>query len=405
MALINFINFTDIVLKETFSLLLDASPYILFGILVAGLLKMFLSTDYIVRNLGSGRFKPVFKAALLGIPIPLCSCGVLPAAASLRKQGASKGATTAFLISTPESGVDSIAVSWALLDPVMTVARPLVAFVTAFTAGLSQALLGESQDGVVKNVDNSCAVDGCCDGSDCDPVEHSNHHSFGEKLAGGMKYAFGELWGDLAGWFAVGLLLAGAITAMVPDELVTGYLGGGLVAMLLMLVVGIPLYICATASTPIAAALILKGVSPGAALVFLLVGPATNVASLSVLVGMLGKKSVAIYLGAIAVVSVVAGLALDWFYGLSGIAARAVVGQAAEIIPVSWQYLSAGVLVLISIKPLGRSLRGWLGKIRPARKETAAASCGCAGETQCLDSRSPTPAPRPPTQDPGLPAV
>ena len=370
-------NFIISVLYETFSLLLDASPYILFGILVAGLLKMYLSTDYIVRNLGKGRFKPVLKAALLGIPIPLCSCGVLPAAASLRKQGASRGATTAFLISTPESGVDSIAVSWALLDPIMTVARPLVAFVTAFTAGILQTIFGDIEDRKENEIDNSCVVDGCCDGKDCDPVEHNNHHTFVEKFVSGLKYAFGELWGDLAGWFAVGLLLAGFITAVVPDDVVTSYLGGGLSAMLLMLLVGVPLYICATASTPIAAALILKGVSPGAALVFLLVGPATNMASLPVLVGMLGKRAVVVYLGAIAVISVLAGLGLDWIYNLSGITAKAVVGQAADLIPMPVQYVSTLFLVLISLKPLVRSFGGWMEKIRPGKGEPAASACGC----------------------------
>jgi len=382
MSLLNFIHFTGLVLKETFSLLLDSSPYILFGILVAGLLRMFLSTDYVGRNLGKGRFKPVFKAALLGIPIPLCSCGVLPAAASLKKQGASTGATTAFLISTPESGVDSIAISWALLDPIMTVARPLVAFLTAFIAGVSQSLFGEDRKPEKASPDNGCPVDGCCDGSDCDPVVHNNHHSLIEKLAAGMRYAFGELWGDLAGWFAVGLILAGFITVAVPDEVVTSYLGGGILSMFFMLLVGVPLYICATASTPIAAALILKGVSPGAALVFLLVGPATNIASLSVLVGLLGRKAVGIYLCAIAGVSVLAGLFLDQIYSLSGITARAVVGSAAEIIPVPLEYAAALLLVAVSVRPLTNSFKGWYLKVRPVKKSGPAPLCGCSGKCE-----------------------
>jgi len=376
MSLLNFIHFTGLALKETFSLLLDSSPYILFGILVAGLLRMFLSTDYVARNLGRGRFKPVFKAALLGVPIPLCSCGVLPAAASLKKQGASNGATTAFLISTPESGIDSIAISWALLDPIMTIARPVVALATALVAGISESLFAPS--GKVVEADNTCAVDGCCDGEDCDPVQHANHHTRLEKLGAGMRYAFGDLWGDLAGWFTVGLFLAGFITAVIPDNMVTAYLGGGIGAMLLMLLVGIPLYICATASTPIAAAFILKGVSPGAALVFLLVGPATNMASLSVLVGMLGKRAVAIYLASVAVVSVLAGLLLDTVYNLSGITASAAVGQAAELIPVQLQYLSALILVALSIKPLGAAIRTGFARIMPGEKGTAAAGCECS---------------------------
>ena len=373
------LDFTTSVLSETLSLLLDASPYILFGILVAGFLKMFLSTDYVVRNLGEGRILPVLKASLLGIPIPLCSCGVLPAAASLRKQGASKGATIAFLISTPESGVDSIAVSWALLDPVMTVARPVVAFITATIAGLVESFFGVPETAEERSVDNNCSVDGCCDGNDCEPVDHANHHTFREKMSGGMKYAFGELWGDLAGWFAVGLILAGIVTALVPDQFIAATMGGGLGSMLIMLAVGVPLYICATASTPIAAALILKGVSPGAALVFLLVGPATNIASLSVLTGLLGKRAVGIYLASIAIVSVGAGLLLDGIYTATGISAQAAVGQAAELVPVPIQYAAAAVLIAISIKPLFFSIKGLVEKVVPRKNSEAAAECGCTG--------------------------
>ena len=365
------------IFSETLSLLLDSSPYILFGILVAGLLRMFLSTDYVVRNLGEGRVLPVLKASFLGIPIPLCSCGVLPAAASLRKQGASKGATMAFLISTPESGVDSIAVSWALLDPVMTVARPLVAFVTATVAGIAESFFGTPDVSKDRSVENGCPVDGCCDGDDCDPVEHANHHTFVDKVTSGMKYAFGELWGDLAGWFAVGLILAGIVTALVPESLIGSTLGGGLGSMLIMLAVGIPLYICATASTPIAAALILKGVSPGAALVFLLVGPATNVASLSVLTGLLGKRAVAIYLASISVVSVAAGLILDGIYKTAGISPQAAVGQAAELVPFGLQVVAALILVTLSIRPLSNTIKSWMGKIFPANDSMESSSCGC----------------------------
>ena len=158
--------------------------------------------------------------------------------------------------------------------------------------------------------------------------------------------------------------------------------------MLLMLLLGVPLYICATASTPIAAALILKGVSPGAALVFLLVGPATNMASLSVLVGMLGKRAVAIYLGAISVISVLAGLALDWIYSLSGITAKAAVGQAADLVPVAVQYAAALILIVISVRPLAGSVRGWVEMVRPSRNQPAVPACGCAeGKDQCLGSR------------------
>jgi len=181
--------------------------------------------------------------------------------------------------------VDSISITYALLDPIMTVARPVVAFITAVVAGLSENLFSYNKEAREIIPDLRCPVDGCCDGVNCNPEEHSRHHTFLEKLRAGFGYAFKDLWNDIAVWFLFGLLLAGVITVLIPDDIFSRYLGAGLPAMLLMLAVGIPLYICATASTPIAAALILKGVSPGAALVFLLAGPATNLASLTVLIG------------------------------------------------------------------------------------------------------------------------
>jgi hypothetical protein len=167
-----------------------------------------------------------------------------------------------------------------------------------------------------------------------------------------VSFAFGELWSDLAAWFFIGIFLAGAITVLVPPEVMMRYLGGGFYSMLLMLVFGIPLYICATASTPIAAALILKGVSPGAALVFLLVGPATNITSLTVLVGLLGRRATAIYLGVLAVSAVLFGLAVDWLYGYLHISPQATLGQAAEIIPEWAKVISVVFLLAISIRPL-----------------------------------------------------
>ncbi|MBU0730842.1 MAG: SO_0444 family Cu/Zn efflux transporter [Proteobacteria bacterium] len=334
-------------------MLLDASLFILFGILIGGLLKVFLSAAFVAQHLGKGKFSSVFKAALFGIPIPLCSCGVLPAAAALKKQGANNGATTAFLISTPESGVDSISITYALLDPIMTIARPVAAFFTAVAAGITENLLHFQQDDDWQRViDKSCPIDNCCDGKDCPPEEHASHHSFLEKLRSGLNFAINDLWGDLVGWFAAGLLMGGLITTLIPDTFMTRYLGGGIESMLIMLAVGIPMYICATASTPIAAALIIKGVSPGAALVFLLVGPATNITSLSVLFGILGKRATGIYLLSLSFFAVLSGLLLDWIYGVSGISARAIAGQASEVIPEWANLFGAIIAIALSIKPL-----------------------------------------------------
>lgn len=275
---------------------------------------------------------------------------------SLRKQGANNGATTAFLISTPESGVDSISITYALLDPIMTVARPFVAFVTAALAGIAENLFGNSEQNQRIIPDLSCPVDNCCDGQNCDPETHRRHHTFFEKIKAGIAYAFSDLWEDIAKWFLFGVLLAGFITVLIPDDIFSTYLGSGLSAMLLMLAIGIPLYICATASTPIAAALILKGVSPGAALVFLLVGPATNVASLTVVTGILGKRATAIYLGTIAVSAVFFGLVVDQVYTSMGISAQAMVGQASEVMPLWVQRAGALLVLILSIKPLYRMI-------------------------------------------------
>lgn len=275
----------------------------------------------------------------------------------MQKQGANRGATTAFLISTPESGVDSIFVTYALLDPIMTVVRPVAAFITAIFAGFLENILHWPKNSRTIMVDRSCPVDKCCDGIDCPEEEHRNHHGFLEKISAGLRFAATEVWGDIVAWFFIGLLLAGIITVIIPDDLMALWLGGGITSMLLMLVIGIPLYICATASTPIAAALILKGVSPGAALVFLLVGPATNVTSLSVLFGILGRWGTIRYLLVLSVAALAFGLGVDHLYHMLDISPKAVIGEAAELIPQPLKYVGAAILLALSVKPLSARFR------------------------------------------------
>ena len=248
----------------------------------------------------------------------------------------------------------------------MTIARPVVAFVTAAVAGITENLFGSRNETTRIVPDLSCPVDGCCDGQNCTPEEHRQHHTFREKLSAGMRFAIGDLWEDLAAWFLIGLVLAGLITVLIPPDIFGKYLGSGLPAMLLMLAIGIPLYICATASTPIAAALILKGVSPGAALVFLLAGPATNMASLTVLIGVLGKRATAIYLSSIAICAVLFGLIVDQVYASLGISAQAMVGQASEIVP-EWAGLLGAIIILgMSVKPVWSSL---IARFKPTEPE------------------------------------
>ena len=305
------------VVLASWGVLLESAPYILLGFFVAGLFKAFLPGDLITKHLGGSGLPSIVKASALGVPIPLCSCGVLPAAAGLKEQGAGKGAVTSFLVSTPETGVDSIAVTYALLDPLMTVIRPVVSFFTAIAAGISVSFTEkeEKNTGPVvarQSPEPSCSSSCCC--------EHKTgkKEPVVDKLKGGMTFAFGDLLQDIGKWFLVGILLAGIISVFISPETVSRYFGNEYLSMILMLAIAIPLYVCATASTPIAAALALKGISPGAALVFLLAGPATNVASLTVVSRIIGKKAVVVYLAVIIVMSFAAGMLVNYLYGFFG---------------------------------------------------------------------------------------
>ncbi|WP_028577717.1 SO_0444 family Cu/Zn efflux transporter [Desulfomicrobium escambiense] len=336
-------------LKVCWDILVDSSVWMLFGFFMAGLLRAFVPADIVARHLGRGRSGNVFKAALFGVPLPLCSCGVIPAAAGLRRMGASKGATASFLISTPETGVDSMSVSWALLDPLMTVLRPLSAFVTAMAAGLfiDAADKGDEPGKAPAESDlpqaPACSS-GCCSCSGAtkptpagivvpsgapgpepgDPfaapgnggAKHVATVSSWRRFLDGQRFAFDDLMGDIAPWFGLGIVLAGLITLYLPENLGAMLPGGG--AMLAMLLISMPMYVCATASTPIAAALALKGFSPGALLVFLLAGPATNAATVLMVGKLLGRRSAVIYVTTIAVVTMACAVAADAVYAALG---------------------------------------------------------------------------------------
>jgi uncharacterized membrane protein YraQ (UPF0718 family) len=332
----------------------SAALYMLLGFFIAGVLRVLIPTEKIGALLGCGRFRPVLLAALIGVPLPLCSCGVIPAAAGLRKQGAGKGATLSFLISTPESGVDSISISYALLDPLMTIARPVAGFLTAMVAGVAESFFGRNTP-----TQTPLMSDGCnCSGNVCQtglslekPTDlatsvHPFRRAF-TRLGFGIRYAFDDLLGDVGKWFILGTLIAGGITLLIPDTLFAVVSENRLLAMLIAMAAGIPMYVCATASTPIAAALILKGLNPGAALVFLMLGPATNIASISMIYGLLGKKSLLIYLGSMIGCAFLFGFMVDGLYAMMGMAPTAVTGQAAEIIPEVIEMVAAVILGLL----------------------------------------------------------
>ena len=318
---------------------LDAGVFMLFGFAIAGVLHAFVSATRIQKYLGTGRFGSVLRASLIGLPLPLCSCGVLPAAMALRKNGASKGATISFLISTPETGVDSIAISFALLDPVMAIFRPIAAFITALFTGTACDFVKE------KNGNNDIAFhENAC----CSVYYPESRLKIVNRLHHGMRFAFIDMFDDLGKWLVIGILIAAAIEALVPAPGLFGqYVSNNFLQMLVMLVVAIPLYVCSTTATPLAASLIFAGISPGAALVLLLAGPATNAAGITVVARHLGLKTTAVYLAGIAVVSIGMGLLLNGVYaGLYGphFQASAVIGKTAEMLP-EWLRIAGAVLL------------------------------------------------------------
>jgi uncharacterized protein len=286
------------VLRKSWFLLGEMSPYLLFGFAVAGLLSVFVPAEWTERHLGGRGLRPVLEAALWGVPVPLCSCSVIPVVASMRRHGASRAAATAFLLSSPQTGVDSIAVTYALLGPVFAVFRPIAALVSGVVGGSLVLLFGES------NRNDSAELPACTD--ECCAGDRSR-----SAVVRAAHYGFVTLPRDLGLSLLAGVLIAGCLAALVPENRWQMYLGGGLVSIVIMMAIGIPLYVCATASVPIAAGLIYLGASPGAALAFLIAGPASNAATLAVIWKVLGRRTALLYLATVAATAVLCGLLLD----------------------------------------------------------------------------------------------
>jgi uncharacterized membrane protein YraQ (UPF0718 family) len=284
---------------ELWNYLVLSAPYFLLGLFASAFIHYFLRNDLIKKMLGGKTVGNVVKAAAVGVPLPLCSCSVIPAAVTLKKNGASTAATSSFLISTPESGVDSIAMTYALIGLPMAIIRPIAAFATAFVAGVAQLVFKTDDDAPQIEQEKKP----CCKKNKAAEEKPSLKKSF--------KYAFVDLLDDMSGWLAFGLLLGAGLNMAVPDNFFQG-LGSG-TSMLVMLGIGIPFYICASASTPIAASLIMKGMAPGSALIFLLVGPATNLSNIMIIQKYIGKKALMINIGAIIIVSVVFGVLVNMY--------------------------------------------------------------------------------------------
>lgn len=285
-------------MQEIFDLINEMSPFLLLGFLLAGLMHAFIPNRLYTTYLAGNSLKSVIYAALFGVPLPLCSCGVIPTAMSIRKEGASKGATVSFLIATPQTGVDSIFATYSLLGLPFAIVRPIVAFFTAIVGGQAVNLFNKETVAATEHTEQR---------------DYSEkRHTFIEKIVEALRYGFIEMMGDIGKWLVIGLIIAGLITTFVPQEFFNIFAGNSFMSILLVLCISIPMYVCATGSIPIAVALMLKGLTPGAALVLLMAGPAANAASILIINKVLGRKTLIIYLATIALGAIGFGLGIDY---------------------------------------------------------------------------------------------
>ena len=312
---------------------LEMSPYLLFGFFVAGLLSVLVSRKLVERHLGGRGIGPVIKAALFGVPMPLCSCSVIPVTMSLHKHGASKAASVSFLLSTPQTGAENIFVVYSLLGPLFAVFSPLAAFFTGVVGGILVNFLDRSSVAVESNEQN--CTDECCH-----PTAPKS------KFLTALRYGFIVLPRDIARPLLVGLVIAAFITALVPNDFFAEKLPGGFLSMLIIMFLSIPVYVCATASIPIAAAMIMKGLDPGAAFVFLLIGPTTNAAGIATIWKILGHKTAVIYLLAVAGCALAGGSLLSL---LSGEMPPMEMMHHGAMMPLSIEYISAFALFIVLI--------------------------------------------------------
>ena len=325
-------------MKEVLSLINEMSPYLLLGFFFAGVMHAFIPGMVYNRYLGGKGFKSVFYGALFGVPLPLCSCGVLPTAMSLRKQGASKGATASFLISTPETGVDSIIATYSVLGLPFAVIRPVAAFCNAIMGGWLINKFGDKDE--VVPVDASAKT--CC----CHHKQEETHHEgFLGKMREALRFGFVEMIEDIGKWLVIGLVIAGLITVFVPDEFFALFRGNTQLSMLLVLCIAIPMYICATGSIPIAVALMMKGLTPGAALVLLMAGPACNMASILVINKTLGRKSLVLYLVSIITMAILWGHVVDYLLPAEWFQMALSVGRCCIEESTSWLNRSSTIVL------------------------------------------------------------
>ena len=325
-------NFTHFI-NSLWAIICEMSPYILLGFIIAGVLHVFVEQRTMSRHLSGNSLSSVIKAALFGIPLPLCSCGVLPTAVSLRRQGAGKGATTSFLIATPQTGVDSIAATYSLLGLPFAILRPVAALTGAVFGGAMVNKFDKEDDAESIN----CAI------SD----EDTKSQPLAHKIGAALKYGLIDMVASVGPWLVTGLIIAALITVLVPDTLFVGLSRYPLLAMLAVVAVAVPMYVCATGSIPIAMSLMVKGLSPGIAFVLLMAGPAANFASLMILSRTQGRKATLIYVASVVVTAIAFGLIIDTFMPASWfLPASSVAAVDACHVTIGWFPTACSILLL-----------------------------------------------------------
>lgn len=325
------------------------APWLLGGFLLAGIVGVLMPREWAEKAMGKAKgWKGVLNAVLIGVPLPICSCGVLPITQALRKSGASKGAAAGFLISTPQTGIDSILATYALLGPVFAIARPIAAFLTGIFGGVTVNLMtkNEKEDAApAPEKKGHCCC--CCSGH---KEEATHNHEVKENVILKSLKKSDELFAEIVKPLSFGLIIAALVTVLVPENFfATAFGGNDWLAMPAMVIIGFPMYVCSTASIPIAASMVLKGLTPGAAFVFLMVGPAINAASLSTVATLIGKKPAIVYALVISLGAILCGIAVNLlpFEVLPRISACCEVEHLSIL-----EHVAAGVLVVLIAKTM-----------------------------------------------------
>ena len=349
-------------LTSLWNVLAMMAPWLLAGFLLAGVVSVLLPRSWVVGVMGRARgWCGVLNAVLIGVPLPVCSCGVLPLTAGLRKAGAGKGAVAGFLISTPQTGIDSILATFALMGPVFAVARPLAAFATGLAGGVAVDVLtrGEADAATTENPkkEGHCC---CCHCHEHVEPSESARSVEANPLVRILRTGYGELLGEVAHPLAVGLVVAAVVTAFVPANFfATAFGGNDWLAMPAMVLLGFPMYVCSTASIPIAASLVAKGLTPGAAFDFLMVGPAINAASMTAVAKMIGVRASVVYALVIALGAVLCGVGINL---LPFDVLPQVTADAASETLAWWEHLAAAALVVLVACSLIKRRRGYCVK-------------------------------------------